>query len=85
MKSITIHNLDESLDTLLRKKARQKGTSLNKTIKSLLEDSLGITPESRQGHRDDFLDLYGIWSPNEVAQFEKTQSDFAKIDPEDWA
>jgi hypothetical protein len=85
MKSITIHNLDEPLDALLRKKARQQGTSLNKTIKSLLEDSLGIAPGKRPGHRDDFLDFCGVWSPNEVAEFEKTQSDFAKIDPEEWA
>lgn len=85
MKSITIHNLDEPLNALLREKARQQGTSLNKAIKSLLEDSLGIAPEKRPGHRDDFLDLYGIWSPDELAQFEKTQGDFATIDPEDWA
>lgn len=85
MKSITIHNLDEPLNALLREKARQQGTSLNKTIKSLLEDSLGIAPGKRPAHRDDFLDLCGIWSPDEVAQFEKTQGDFATIDPEDWA
>lgn len=85
MKSITIHNLDEPLNALLREKARQQGTSLNKTIKSLLEESLGITPGKKPGHRDDFLDLCGIWSPEEVARFEKTQSDFAQIDPKDWA
>ncbi|MEW6429386.1 MAG: hypothetical protein AB1568_15285 [Thermodesulfobacteriota bacterium] len=81
MKSITIHNLDEPLDALLRKRARQQGTSLNKTIKILLADALGIG----SGKRQDFLDLCGIWSPEEVVEFEKTQGDFEEIHPEDWA
>ena len=33
MKSITIHGLEDPLDTLIREKARQEGLSLNKTIK----------------------------------------------------
>lgn len=36
MKSITIHGLEDPLNTLIREKARQEGLSLNKTIKLLL-------------------------------------------------
>jgi len=43
MKSITIHGLDGPLDTLIREKARKQQLSLNKTIKLLLEESLGLT------------------------------------------
>ena len=42
MKSITIHNLDDKLDSLIREKAKKQGISLNKTIKTLLRKSLGL-------------------------------------------
>ena len=35
MKSITIHGLDDPLDTLIREKAGKQNLSLNKTIKQL--------------------------------------------------
>jgi len=85
MKSISIHNLDDPLNTLLRKRARQQGTSLNKTIKALLEESLGIAPRVSTGHREEFLDLCGVWSAKEVEKFEKALEDFEEIDQEDWA
>lgn len=44
MKSITIHGLDEPLWAMLKSVADAEGTSLNKTIKRLLEKALGITP-----------------------------------------
>lgn len=43
MKSITIHNVDDPLDRLLQERAKSQGMSLNKTIKFLLAESLGIT------------------------------------------
>ena len=36
MKSITIHELDDDLDALIRVRARREGLSLDKTIKKLL-------------------------------------------------
>lgn len=85
MKSISIHNLDDPLETLLRKRARQQGMSLNKTIKALLEESLGTAPRVSNGHKEEFLDLCGVWSAREVAEFENALGDFDKIDQEDWA
>jgi len=35
MKSITIHGLDEGLDKSIRDKARERGLSINKTLKEL--------------------------------------------------
>lgn len=85
MKSITIHGLDDPLDTLIREKAKKQGTSLNKTIKKLLSESLGITPGSEGDHEKDFLDLFGAWNEKEAQEFTKRLGDFEKIDPEDWA
>jgi len=85
MKSISIHKLDDPLETLLRKRARQQGTSLNKTIKALLEQSLGIVPGVSTGHQEEFRDLCGVWSAKEIKELEKSLGDFEKIDSEDWA
>ena len=37
MKSITIHGLADTLDKLIRKRAKKEGNSLTKTIKALKE------------------------------------------------
>jgi hypothetical protein len=84
MKSITIHGLEERLDRLIRKRAKKHGKSLNKTIKKLLEEALGIDKKPHSDNRDDFLDLFGIWTPREAKQFITTIKDLEKIDKEDW-
>jgi len=84
MKSITIHGLDETLDRLIRKRAKKHGKSLNKTIKRLLEESLGIHKKPNSDYREDFLDLFGIWSKKEAIQFMTNNKDLEKIDKEDW-
>ena len=82
MKSITIHGMDEALDRRLREKADAEGKSLNKTIKGLLEESLGLHPS--RNHREEFMDLFGSWSTEEREQFEQATEDLRRIDPEDW-
>jgi len=84
MKSITIHGMDDYLDKLIRKKAKKQGCSLNKTIKRLLEESLGVHKKTDSDHREDFLDLFGVWTKKESEQFMTTIQDIEKIDKEDW-
>jgi hypothetical protein len=83
MTSITIHGLDEPLDSLIREKARREGLSLNKTIKLLLAEALGISPESN-GRQSHFDDLCGIWTPEELVEFQGSTRELAEIDPRDW-
>ncbi len=85
MKSITIHGLDDPLNTLIREEAKKQGMSLNKTIKKLLAESLGIATTSNDDHKKDFLDLFGTWRPEEARDFARRLGDFEKIDSEDWA
>ena len=85
MKSITIHNLDDPLDTLIREKAKTEGLSLNRTIKKLLAEALGLSLKKGEGRGKDFLDLFGVWSNKEVKEFNKQVGDLEKIDREDWA
>lgn len=83
MKSITIHGLDDPLDKLIREKARLYGLSLNKTIKKLLRDSLGIN-NRKHDNKAQFKDLFGVWSQKDLKEFEQNTKDFEKIDAEDW-
>ena len=82
MKSITIHGLDDELDEKIRAKAEAEGLSLNKTIKLLVRDALGIG--ERQDRREDFKDLLGTWSAADLEVFNRATEDFGQIDAADW-
>jgi hypothetical protein len=84
MKSITIHGLDDPLIELIKTKAKNDRTSLNKTVKALLEQSLGITSYDSQPHRKDFEEFCGIWSDEEKDQFDQAVADFNQIDKDEW-
>lgn len=83
MGSITIHDLDETLASLIRARARAEGQSLNQTIKRLLEESLGVRPRA-QKHRQHFERFCGMWSKAQAAQFDKAVADLGRVDPGDW-
>lgn len=82
MSSITIHNLDSGLDALIHREAESWGLSLNKTIKRLLEKSLGINHKLRP--KSDFSEFFGVWTKKEADEFDKAVKDFERIDREDW-
>lgn len=84
MKSITIHGLEDPLDTLIREKARQEGLSLNKTIKQLLAETLGIKSPDQTIRKNEFADLCGVWSKKDIEEFEKNNATLSTVDPEDW-
>jgi len=84
MKSISIHNLDETLETLIRKKAKKSGLSLNKMIQNLLKKSLDLPTGEVATHEEDFRHLCGVWSKEDYQEFEKAVEPFDYIHPEDW-
>jgi hypothetical protein len=84
MKSITIHGLDDPLDTLIRQRAKKKEMSLNKTIKELLREALGLESIDPHNHKKDFQDLFGVWTKAEAEEFARCTEDFEKIDQADW-
>jgi hypothetical protein len=84
MKSITIHGLSTQLDRLIRKRAKNKGLSLNKTIKGLLAESLGLKRDPKSDNSEEFLDLFGIWNDSQKNEFFNQIEDLNKIDEEDW-
>ena len=84
MKSITIHALDNTLDARIRERAKAEGKSLNKTIKGLLEEALGLSGKKSRDHREDFMDLYGSWAEADVEEFEQATRDLRQVDAGDW-
>ncbi|MCX5644690.1 MAG: hypothetical protein NTZ17_08385 [Phycisphaerae bacterium] len=84
MKSITIHDLDESTGGLIEEKARKEGLSLNKTVKMLLRQALGLEERRNGDRKTDFAEFSGVWSKADEREFEKKTKDLRKVDPRDW-
>jgi hypothetical protein len=64
--------------------AREKGLSLNKTMKELLRKSLGLNRSDRNARRDEFRDLCGVLSEEEAKRLQERLAPFSEIDPDDW-
>ena len=84
MKSITVHGLDESIEALIKKRAKKEGTSLNRTIKKLLKESLGIGTDRSEEHNSDFRDLCGVWARQDQVEFDRNTKALVQVDPRDW-
>ena len=85
MKSLTIHGIDDVLDRKLKLRSKKGSLSLNKTIKSLLSESLGISGRKLEpDHSDDFSGFLGKWSKNDVAQQKKSLEYSRSVNMEDW-
>jgi len=60
MKSITVHGLDEKLMEKISALAGEKGFSLNKTIRLLLNKALGFKEQAYQNRIEDFKQFSGV-------------------------
>ena len=67
-----------------RKKAEEEGISLNKTIKRLLRQALGLKESVQPDHREEFRDLFGIWSDEDACELANYVEAFEKVDASDW-
>ena len=83
MKSITVHGIDKETEKLIQERAKSAGTSVNKIVKELLAKALGLAKD-KHDHRDEFLDLFGIWTEADEKQFLEAVQDFGTVRPEDW-
>ena len=84
MKSITIHGIDSPLAELIKSKALSEGLSVNKTVKKILEEALGVKPQTVSKNRMDFEEFSGIWSDLELAEFDEKTKDLSSVNNEDW-
>jgi len=84
MKSITIHGIDEITSQQLQNVAEKLGLSLNKTIKRIIQEALGIKPPELSSRRSDFEEFCGIWSENDLHEFNTAIEPLRQVNPEDW-
>jgi hypothetical protein len=84
MKSITIHGLDDAVARLIGERAKAERRSLNRTIKSLLEEALGVRPRDTARHAKDFAEFLGVWSKSDAAAFDHATADLRRVEPEEW-
>jgi len=83
MKSITIHGIDKETEKLIKERAKSAGTSVNKIVKELLAKALGLGKD-KNDHRDEFLDLFGVWTEDDEEQFLESVKDLEAVHSEDW-
>ena len=84
MKSITIHGIDDPLAELIKSKAQAEGLSVNKMVKKLLEEALGVKPLNRGKFREDFEEFCGMWTESDLKEFEERTKALRIIHNEDW-
>ena len=85
MQAITIRNMPPQIGQAIRKRAGEKGVSLNKAVISLLEEGLGLGKRKRETIHHDLDHLSGTWSEEEAAIFERSLARARAIDKEVWA
>jgi len=83
MKSITIHGIDKETEKLIKKRAKSERTSVNKIVKKLLAKALGIDKIIKD-NREEFLDLFGLWTEEDEKQFFEAIKDMETVHPHDW-
>jgi plasmid stability protein len=85
MKAITLRNIPPNLARVLRRRADAEGSSLNKTVLHILEESAGTRqPKPRRTMHHDLDALAGAWTRRQSAAFDKVLSGQRRIDPELW-
>lgn len=82
MISITIHDMDAELDRRLSDEAKRRRTSKNRLVKELLAGSLGLPTAGT--YSDDYREFCGLWTAEDLAEFNAAQADNRRIDEEDW-
>lgn len=83
MKSITIHKIDDETEQKLLELANKEGISLNRLVKRVLRESLGLDKISRN-NKSDFADFLGVWSDSDVEEFQQNIAPLKEIHNEDW-
>jgi len=83
LKTLTIHGVEEEVEKLVKKRAKEEGRSVNKVVKDLIGQSLGVG-ELRKDNKLEFADLCGVWTEADAAEFLGSIGDMGEVDKEDW-
>ena len=82
--AITLRNLPPEVEAAVRERADRDGTSLNKTVIRILEESLGKRRDPRR--RGNGLERFeGLWTREEAQELNRRLAEERRIDPELWS
>jgi len=76
----TIRNVPPRVDRALRKKAVERGVSLNALVVQALEREVGLGSGARV--YDDLDDLFGTWVHDKAV--DRALAEQRRLDPKDW-
>lgn len=83
IKQMTLRQVPDAVEKGIRIRSRITGSSLNRVVIDLLEESLKIKPAGKK--RRDVSRFAGQWSQEECAAFDRNTQVFEQIDKETWA
>lgn len=72
MKQLTLRDIPEDIEREIRRIAREQGTSINKTVRELHCEAIGI--EHSSDRKRDLSDFTGFWDDEEAAVVEDIHS-----------
>ncbi len=85
MKSISVHGIDKETEKALQERAKAEGRSVNKIVKGLIAEALGLGGQVKdRDRRQDFADLCGAWTKDDADGFLEAIADLETVDPKDW-
>ena len=84
MKAITLRNIPPQLAREIRRKAEEKGESLNKIVIGLLEERLGLGRKKQAPRYHDLDFLAGSWTKEEAEAFDEALAAQRTIEPDLW-
>jgi hypothetical protein len=84
MKTITIRGIDQTLEGMIRKDAKENNMSINQWILNNLKKVSGLEKEPVFRKYHDLDELAGGWSKKEASEFRKNIGIFEKIDEDIW-
>ena len=85
MNPITLRNLPPALAQYVRRVARERRLSLNRTVIALLEEASGLVGKKPKRVYHDLDHLMGTWSKEESDAFLRDLQEQRRIDPELWS
>lgn len=85
MKTITLRNVDESLERALDEAATHAANSVNGVILDVLRESFGLKKKPRKQHHHDLDKLAGTWSQKDLQEFADATKPFDRIDKDMWS
>lgn len=80
MNSITITDIDENIQQLLKKEADREGLTINEKIRQIITEKFNII----NSKKENFSEFLGLWDDDDYQEFHENTKELNKINEIDW-